>query len=54
MNTKEVGVGFIVLLIKLVIPKRNPSAAPFFGPIRREAMMTGTWMIVALVKPRGI
>ena len=40
-------VGFIVLLIKLVSPNKNPSAPPFFGPRSRDAMMTGTCMIVA-------
>ena len=42
------------MLIKLVSPKRNPRAAPFLGPISSEAIMTGTWMIVALVNPSGM
>ena len=53
-NTKDVAVGLIVLLIRLVNPKTPPRNAPFFGPIIREPTITGIWIIVALVNPRGI
>ena len=42
------------MLIKLVNPKRNPKAPPFFGPIKSEAIITGICMIVARVNPSGI
>ena len=54
VNTKEVTVGFTVLLIKLVSPNSSPSRAPVFGPIKRDARITGIWIIVALVNPSGI
>ena len=38
---KEVTVGLMVLLIRLVTPKRNPRMAPFFGPRITEPTMTG-------------
>ena len=53
-NTKEVTVGFTVLLIKLVSPNSSPSRAPVFGPIKRDARITGIWIFVALVNPSGI
>ena len=41
-------------MIKLVIPNTNPKIAPFFGPNVKAPIMTGMWIIVALVNPRGI
>ena len=43
-----------MLFIKLVSPKTPPKNAPFFGPNISEPIITGTWIIVALVKPSGM
>ena len=54
VNTKEVTVGFTVLLIKLVKSKQQSQQSSVFGPIKRDARITGIWIIVALVNPSGI
>ena len=46
--------GFTVALIRLVMPKTPPRKAPFFGPSRSDARITGMCSVVALVNPRGI
>ena len=47
-------VGVKVLMMRLVSPKTPPKNAPFLGPSRIEPIMTGTWIMVALVTPSGI
>ena len=41
-------------MIMLERPNKKPRTAPRFGPKSREPMMTGIWIVVALITPRGI
>lgn len=47
-------VGANVFVITLVTPNINPRNAPIFGPNTIEAMITGIWIIVALMTPKWI
>ncbi len=43
-----------VALRQDVNPNTKPKNAPFLGPQNKAPNMTGMWIIVALIMPRGI
>jgi hypothetical protein len=48
-KTKDSRVGDVVARIKLPRPKKKPRTAPDLGPSTMEPIMTGTWIMVALI-----
>ena len=53
-KTKEVRLGSMVFLIRLVTPMVRPSTAPALGPRMMAPIMTGICTVVALMNTRGI
>lgn len=53
-KAKDNKVGANVFVIILVTPNTNPRNAPILGPNTIDAMITGIWIIVALITPKWI